>query len=405
MITQNTLAQPPSVPLETSFRATPPPGRFTIDGNEALEKHLERTCWRVVAGILRIVPVKALQAVLLGGGYGRGEGGVLKTDSRDLPYNDLEFYVCIRGARWLNVQRYSRPLHSLAHELSSSAGVHVEFKVMSIETLRESPVSMFYHDLVMGHRCLWGDESLLDGCGHQRKASDIPMLEATRLLMNRCSGLLFARELLRHEPLTLEQADFIARNIAKAQLALGDVVLAVHGQYHSSCRVRHERLKRWSPTDDLPWLADVRKHHAEGVSFKLHPRECTTDCDALRVAHARISSLALRLWLWLESTRLHAVFDSAHEYALSPIDKYPDTRRWRNRLLNAWTFGPLTLLSPRSAHDPREKILHALALLLWEPAVISNSKLLACVQSDLATGATTFAGLVDAYESVWRRFN
>src|SRR5687767_13815582 len=71
--------------------------RFTIDGSDSLEKHLAETCKRVAVGVREIIPNGRLDALLLGGGYGRGQGGVLRTDADDKPYNDLEFYVCLNG--------------------------------------------------------------------------------------------------------------------------------------------------------------------------------------------------------------------------------------------------------------------------------------------------------------------
>src|SRR6185503_1273964 len=222
---------------------------FTVDGSVALEEHLAQTCQKVLTGIMAAVPVSKLEALMLGGGYGRGEGGVLKTEAGDQPYNDLEFYVCLRGNTWQNERRFGPALHQLAEELSPIAGVEVEFKIVSLAKLSFSPVNMFYYDLVMGHRWLWGGEHLLIGCQHHRAADQIPMAEATRLLMNRCSGLLFAREQLQHEPFTPAHADFVGRNLAKARLAFGDVLLTVRGQYHWSCRERHRRLIQMQ--DDL----------------------------------------------------------------------------------------------------------------------------------------------------------
>src|SRR4051812_18402278 len=110
--------------------------RFTIDGTDQLEEHLERTCEKVLAGGLGIVSPRRLEALLLGGGYGRGEGGVLKTERGDRPYNDLEFYVCLCGTHWSNARRYSAALHELAETLSGSAGVEVEFKILPLRKLR-----------------------------------------------------------------------------------------------------------------------------------------------------------------------------------------------------------------------------------------------------------------------------
>src|ERR1019366_7509077 len=125
-------------------------GRFTLDGDDALEQHLERACARVLSGIRGLVPPGKLEAVLLGGGYGRGEGGVLRGPAGDRPYNDLEFYVAIRGNRHLNEIRFHRRLEVLGEILTHLADVEVEFKVTSLEELAARPVSMFSYDLVAG---------------------------------------------------------------------------------------------------------------------------------------------------------------------------------------------------------------------------------------------------------------
>ncbi|MBI4658731.1 MAG: hypothetical protein HY735_07750 [Verrucomicrobia bacterium] len=218
------------------------PGRFTLDGSDALEERLASLCARVRDGLKWIVPSDRLEAVLLGGGYGRGEGGVLRTADGDLPYNDLEFYVFVRGNSWLNERRWSDALRRAADEWSSEAGVHIELKILSLAKLRRCAVSMFYYDLLAGHRWVIGEEELLVGCEHHRSAERIPLSEATRLLMNRFTGVLFARDKLRRNEFTPEAHDFIVRNLAKAKLALGDAVLAAFGQYHWSCRERHRRL-------------------------------------------------------------------------------------------------------------------------------------------------------------------
>jgi len=387
-----------------SHRRLPTP-RFTLDGGAELENHLARTCQQVLAGVQSIMPAEKLEAILLGGGYGRGEGGVLKTESDDRPYNDLEFYVCLRGNVWLNEQRYARAMHGLAGELSSEAGVEVELKLFSLAKLHRSPISMFYYDLVMGHRWIWGEEKLLAGCERHRHAERIPLSEATRLLMNRCSGLLFAKERLLRDAFTPDDADFVGRNLAKAQLAFGDAVLTAFGQYHWSCRERHARLERLRVDGDLPWPPRVLENHFAGMNFKLHPRRTTATTTALATEHGAVVALGLRVWLWLESRRLNHPFASARDYALSPINKCPESNRWRNRLVNLKTFGPANLFKATSGTDPRARLLHSLPLLLFEPATPHDSRLLGRVQSELRTTARTWGELVMAYRSLWCRFN
>ena len=148
---------------------------FTLDGSDALESHLAATCARVLAGVTTLVPAERFEGLLLGGGYGRGEGGVLKTTAGDQPYNDLEFYVFIRGSAILAERKFRQPLHELGERLSPEAGLEVEFKVLTLDKLRCSAPSMFYYDLVAGHRWQLGTDALLVGCEHHRDASMIPL--------------------------------------------------------------------------------------------------------------------------------------------------------------------------------------------------------------------------------------
>jgi len=402
-----TLASAPPESLPAEHAKLPPVGeapRFTRQGSDQLEQHLARTCDHVRAGVQSIIPGHKLEAVMLGGGYGRGEGGVLETEAGDRPYNDLEFYVCVRGNRFLNRWRYERGLHQLAERLSPVAGVEVEFKIISLDDLQRSPTTMFHYDLVMGHCWLLGTEELLEGCEHHREARNIPLSEATRLLMNRCTGLLFAGERLEHKLVTAEDADFAGRNLAKAQLAFGDALLASFGLYHWSCLERHERLRRLTLWEPLPWLSAVRRHHAAGVRFKLHPYRASASLTVLQGQHEELRTLGLSLWLWLENRRLDRSFQSAREYALCPVNKFPETNPWRNLLMNVRAFGPAALFARRPMRHPQERLLNALALLLWEPWR-SDSRLFLRLRRDLRASRTAFPDLARTYQALWARTN
>ncbi|HWV98977.1 MAG TPA: hypothetical protein VNZ64_04715 [Candidatus Acidoferrum sp.] len=377
-----------------------PATRFTLKGSDALEHRLANVCKKVSAGIGRIIPEHKLEGLALGGGYGRGEGGVLKTPAGDQPYNDLEFYVFVRGHPWLNERCYGESLDELITELAPGAGVELEFKISSPAQLRRSPQNLFYHDLILGHRWLRGDDRLLAGCEHQRVAENIPLSEATRLLMNRCSGLLFAREKLEHERFSAEDADFVFRNIAKTELALGDGVLIAFGKYHWSCLERVRRLSDLASTSDLPWLKEVRERHVAGVAFKLEPHRSGDSREALEEHFREVSLLALRTWLWLESRRLGCDFRSATDYAASRINKWPGSSSWRNGLCNARVFGLRALLLPRNRRHPRERIVNALTLLLWEHAGISHESTRAILRELVLAEP---AGMISAYRERWRR--
>lgn len=377
--------------------------RFTLDGDDALEQHLGQACRRVVSGIRGLIPPDRLEAVLLGGGYGRGEGGVLRTSGGDRPYNDIDFYVAVRGRRQMTEMRYGRALEALGHILTHLAGVEVEFKVTSFAELRSKPISMFSYDLFAGNRLLWGDPQLLAGCEHHIQVEQLPLSEATRLLMNRGTGLLLAREKLSAKTVSPDDVDFIRRNIAKAALACGDAVLAARGFYHWSCRERHRRLQRIARLEPSAWHEDLVAHHADGVEFKLRPHLTTLSQATLTDLHHEVTELARRCWLWVERHRLGCNFPSAQAYARSSIDKCPDCPRIKNLALNLWIVGCSLRGTPRPWRHPRERVYHALALLLWDSASTTDPIALAQLGRELATRMRKYPDMLEAYLAIWRR--
>src|SRR5258706_7449690 len=116
--------------------------RFTIDGSDELERRLEGLCGDVAERVRGVIPARKLEGIVLGGGYGRGEGGVLRTQKGDLLYNDMEFYVFLRGSRLWNVRRYQAALNELCERVSGQAGLHVEIKIESLSRFSRAPVSM-----------------------------------------------------------------------------------------------------------------------------------------------------------------------------------------------------------------------------------------------------------------------
>ena len=379
--------------------------RFTLDGNDALEEHLLLTCRRVLSAVQRVVPPSTLRGLLLGGGYGRGEGGVLRDSAGEHPYNDMEFYVFVQGSPLWGERKFGSKLHALGNELSTGSEVEIEFKITSSDKLRRSPPAMFHYDLVWGHRWLLGNDELLAGCEHHFDATRIPLSEAARLLMNRCSGLLFASDRLDSASWGPEEADFVGRNLAKAQLSFGDAWLTAHGRYHWSCLERHHRLKQFKFKNGAEWAAPLVQHHASGLNFKLHPVRSTLSREALSRQYAELTALAEKVWLWLESRRLGATFESAREYALSQIDKCPETLSLKNRLVNLRAFGLRACLGTAGARYPRERLLKTLPLLLFEREASAKSECLTAVRTALRCSASSFPELVEAYKRLWRRFN
>ncbi|MGE3312678.1 MAG: hypothetical protein AB7O66_22135, partial [Limisphaerales bacterium] len=294
-----------------------PPPRFTLDGSDALESHLADVCDQIHLGLSTVIPPSRLHAILVGGGYGRGEGAVLRGPdlSDDAPHGEFEVWVFIHGGGPGAGHRFRRALEALARKLAPKTGLDVVFQVLQLPRLRRSPITIDYHDLVDGHRWIVGDDDLFQGCDHHRDPSRIPIHEATRRLMKGCTGLLFAAERLARAQFAQADAEFVARHIARARMTFGQAYLAAHGQYHGSCVERQRRLESLvgplsAPDSDTPTPdptpasasasdstelvpADLARRHAIGVASLVLPTQVVRSRSALVAVLAEISRIGL----------------------------------------------------------------------------------------------------------------
>jgi hypothetical protein len=300
--------------------------------------------------------------MLLGGGYGRGEGGVyVEADGRRSLYNDLEFYLVLKsGAGQAAASHWcGEESHTGEHE----TGIEVEFKILTLAALSGAEPSMFYYDLLAAHRLIFGDAAMVAALPAKlRDAALIPAHEATRLLFNRGSGLYYAGlRLADAEPDTA----FIERNHAKARLALGDAVLAMNGRYTWSCRARHSALAQALASKPAHFERLVA-WHAAAVEFKFHPVHDAPPAGELRERQRELQEAWRELFLWTESIRLKRKFQTMDEYAWYKgrlLPEFPMARNAALHLRDRLRRGE----PPGGWLDyPRAPLQRALALLLKE---------------------------------------
>ncbi len=203
-----------------------------------------------------------LSAVLLGGGYGRGEGGVFHDASgRESLYNDLDLFVFARdGVGRDRRDACAEKLRAIGEAYSREAGIEVEFgPITTPAERRRLRDTLMYQELARGFQPVWGECPPLP----VDPFAAVPLSEGARLLLNRGAGLLLARrELAKAEPDT----DFVARNANKAVLAAGDAYLLARGSYVFGCDARYELLCR-----DAEVPAGMREAYAAALEFKYAP--------------------------------------------------------------------------------------------------------------------------------------
>ena len=205
-----------------------------------LDSFVEESC-NAIGREIEALSIPHLAGVVLGGGYGRGEGGVKSKDDGALALsNDLDFFaVTEKGAdEGAVLPAIAAALEPVSAKWTERLGVDVDFAVKTPWRLKHDERRIMVQELVRGYFYVAGakGEDLFAEIG-RFAPEEIPWMEAARLLMNRGMGILMARE--RHEP---ESAGFTARNINKCILGAGDARLVCRRAYAWKAMERAEKL-------------------------------------------------------------------------------------------------------------------------------------------------------------------
>lgn len=326
---------------------------YTVAGSTGFHRWLARRFDDLAADVRSALGDRLL-ALVLGGGYGRGEGAVVRAGGRERPYNDLDLVVVVKSTRGV-----SRCLEPVARRHRELLGIDVDFArpLTPGDVARWEP-RLRWHELVHGHIVLAGDAGLVDRLAPVDVRAPVPLHEAAPLLLNRGAGLLWADRIRRGlEP--APDPDFVRRNAFKALLAVGDAYLIAHGALRPGHRGRLERLR--AIRSRLPAaIADrLLAWYARAVTFKLTPDRLPPG----EAAFGPAESLWATSFLDLESRRHGVAFASAPAYAAWDAPREPLTFARRCRFL----IGNLRY-GLWSARAPRESLYRELPVLIGPEA-------------------------------------
>lgn len=102
--------------------------------------------------ISTIPGIPHLSAIVLGGSYGRGEGGCVRDrEGRSHPHNDLDFFVFTSGARKREQRRIDAALAEIGRRYARTLGIDVDFsETRNIRTLQTFSNTLMFQELSVG---------------------------------------------------------------------------------------------------------------------------------------------------------------------------------------------------------------------------------------------------------------
>ena len=342
--------------------------KYTVNGDAAFDQMLDNWLEAIAEAVGKSSAGGDIAAILLGGGYGRGEGGVFEApDGQKKLYNDLDFFVIAKNRGRSRIKKINRVLAVLGEKFSREIGVSVDFcPAKTSNQLARIPFTMMWQEMRERHLLVYGREDVLEPLPDYDLRM-LPRSEGLRLLLNRGTGLLFVKQRFGLKNLTTEDRDFIGRNLYKAVLACGDVFLLLHHKYCLSVGKRLQLLEELGK-DKLD--AEDMELYRDAVRFKFSPevysfRELTT---------LREAAMALfeKTCLYFFSVCCNLAINNLQELklALNTDDCFSKDAGIKdlvkNFILNViytWRFDRHFLFSPAS---PRLKLLEVLLGLLFE---------------------------------------
>ena len=263
-------------------------------------------------------------SLVLGGGYGRGEGGVMKTGGQLGFSNDLDYFLFNPNPANPELLAWAK---GIERDETERLGIDVEIKSLSEDSIGDPRGSMMFSDLIAGHVVVAGEAAFLLDLVAKLDFSRIGAEEATRLLWNRGSGLFFAGCKMHQN----DQLGFVIRNHAKAKLALGDAWLCLQGLYHPKCRERSKRLEDAEIPNELSML---KPWHAEGAAFKFNPIKSGISWKILEDERVELVKAWSQVYLMAESIRLSILIPDFKIY-LNISRLIPSSSYFRNIALAA----------------------------------------------------------------------
>ena len=224
---------------------------------ESINIRFKKDCQILVEGILGALD-EAPEAILLCGGYGRGEGAWFEdAEGNPSPYNDYDLAVITEKP--LSREKYSKLRKRLAKEI----GINwVDIDCYSKLQLSRAKSTIHNVDLFEASTVLWGNKDWKKEF-KQPVASKIGKEDIIRLYTTRMWTFLgsLGREVAKND---VDSSRFFCNQMAKAVLAGCDMRLVANKRYNTSYKERvsivckyyidipeNERLCKWAISEKL----------------------------------------------------------------------------------------------------------------------------------------------------------
>lgn len=277
---------------------------FTHSGSDEAERRVKCVVNEVAEIVGQIIPPQYVLALVLIGGYGRGEGGVRTNAGRQVPNNNLDFLLIGRNQCRRQFSGWQQLADRRLERLQHNYDIGIDLSIISGRTLRRAPCRIMWYDMKGGHRTILGDAEFVPSLNRFR-LDRIPAWDVHNLIVNR-GTLLLINDCLPDLKDDESLQRIRLRHRAKAVIGYGDALLFCHGQYHWSYA---RKQKRMQSLEMIP--SSFRQLYAEASDFRFHPDKIAGNLLSSGRTVRQLCEVAHRKF---ESHRLKQTLDSWEPY-------------------------------------------------------------------------------------------
>ena len=275
-------------------------GIYTVRDDKKIDEVIAKDLEFIAEHIREALPV---HAIVLGGGFGRGEGGVLITETAIRPVNDYDIFVVVSDLDRVDFKPLSR---NLAKQVKIRS---IDLLPIRYSDLQQLSATQVHYDLKYGGTLLWG-ENILDQIPRYRN-SDVDHRSGKTLLLNRlvCALEGFSENFV-HSGMNGEERFFLVNQTGKVVSACVEALLMLKGKYHHSYSERRNIFDA-----EFPDWHRLRRLNSQATEFKLRPSE-SPDLDTIAYWDETISEYIKVLAMYFAPRLFHSTLGLWGQLAL-----------------------------------------------------------------------------------------
>jgi len=292
-------------------------GKFTAKGSGAVDDLIAGMMDTIVAALKEVVSENDYVSLVMIGGYGRSEGGVVVENGIEKPHNNFDFVLITNDLPGDKLNKLKHDIDNRMGSVIDEIGVGIDFGLVNASRMKSSSCLVMWYDMRYGHKTILGDESFVPSLS-QFNLDNIPAWDVRNLLVNRGTLLVINDLLLESESPEVEFKKIVIKHAVKAIIGYGDTFLYFHGKYDWSYLEKQKRM-----SDNTEVDPDFKKLYNEAMEFRFRPdyetylkKDLKAWMEELRISFNKLHLLTEQRRIGIDDLNWDTYTDFAFKHSL-----------------------------------------------------------------------------------------